>query len=178
MSFSASQKASIPTSRIPSLRITVSVAPPTLQPEPIRSILCPHTSEGITSSRFVLLQISSVPSKIVYVSSMYCSTISSLSFDYFHTLPGSPCPVLPSSPVFLSFSQQGLSAHIPPCLHAPPVPASLWMPLPAAGYDTILITRLAHEKINNEKKTKTFLKILFLIIIITFTSLIIIMLIF
>ena len=49
--------------------------------------------------------------------------------------------------------------------------------MPSAGYDTILITRLAHEKINNEKKTKTVLKILFLIIIITFTSLIIIMLI-
>ena len=46
--------------------------------------------------------------------------------------------------------------------------------LPSAGNDVILITRLSLERIQNEKKTKTYLKILFAIIIITFTSLAII----
>ena len=49
--------------------------------------------------------------------------------------------------------------------------------LPIEGSNTILITRLALSKIENEEKTKTFLKILFIIIIITIISLFLILLI-
>lgn len=47
----------------------------------------------------------------------------------------------------------------------------------SAGPDILLITRLSLERIQNEKKTKTYLKILFAVIIITFISLINILLI-
>ena len=46
--------------------------------------------------------------------------------------------------------------------------------LPSTGNDTMLITRLSLERIQNERKTKTYLKVLFAVILITFTSLIII----
>ena len=44
--------------------------------------------------------------------------------------------------------------------------------LPTIDSQTFLITRLSLKRINNEKKTRTYLKILFAIIIITFSSLI------
>ena len=47
--------------------------------------------------------------------------------------------------------------------------------IPSAGPDLFLVTRLSHEQINNEQKTKSSLKILLLIILITFISLILIL---
>lgn len=44
--------------------------------------------------------------------------------------------------------------------------------IPSAGSDTLLITRLSLERIKTEEKTKTYLKVLFAIIMITFISLI------
>lgn len=49
--------------------------------------------------------------------------------------------------------------------------------IPSASPDIFLVTRLSLEKINNEQKTKTYLKILLAIILITFTSLVLIFLI-
>ena len=46
--------------------------------------------------------------------------------------------------------------------------------IPSTGDSTMLITRLSLKKIQNEKKTLTYLKVLFAVILITFTSLIII----
>ena len=47
--------------------------------------------------------------------------------------------------------------------------------IPSAGPDVLLITRLSLERINSEKKTKTYLKILFAVILITISSLILIL---
>ena len=49
--------------------------------------------------------------------------------------------------------------------------------LPSAGHEIILMTRLPLNRINKEEKTKTYLKILFAIIVLTITSLILISLI-
>ena len=49
--------------------------------------------------------------------------------------------------------------------------------MPSAGNDILLITRLPLTRINNEKKTKNYLKVLFAVILITITSLALIVLI-
>ena len=44
--------------------------------------------------------------------------------------------------------------------------------IPSTGRDTLLVTRLPLHRINNAKKTKNYLKVLFVVIVITITSLI------
>ncbi len=44
--------------------------------------------------------------------------------------------------------------------------------MPSAGRDTLLVTRLPLNRINSAKKTKNYLKVLFVVIVITITSLI------